>query len=148
VDVDSSTEGRALTSLTGRVLHVSAYVDLSLDVVLERFAPPEVDELLAAAVRAGLGQSDEATVGAWAGAPTWVSAGHVRVPVRWCIDQPARFEAVGAATVSLLVVQTGEDAITELLVTVPAPDGDEGRAAAVLHEILHELTRLMEASAR
>lgn len=148
MDVDSSTEGRALMSLTGRVLHVSAYVDLSLDVVLEHFAPPEVDELLAAAVRSGLGESDGTTVGAWAGAPTWVSAGHVRVPVRWCIDRAARFEAVGAATVSLLVVQTGEDAITELLVTVPAPDGDEGRALAVLHEILHELTSLLEASAR
>lgn len=148
MDVDSSTEGRALTASTGRVLHVSAYVDLSLDVVLERFAPPEVDELLVAAVRAGLGHSDETTVGAWAGAPTWVSAGHVRVPVRWRIDRPARFEVAGAATISLLVVQTGEAAITELLVTVPAPDGDEGRAAVVLHEILHELTSLMEASAR
>jgi len=134
--------------LTVRVLHVSAYVDLSLDVVLERFAPPEVDELLAAAVRAGLGESDETTVGAWAGAPTWVSACHVRVPVRWCIDRATRFEAAGAATISLLVVRSGEHAVTELLVTVPAPDGDEGRAAAVLHEVLHELTSRMEASAR
>lgn len=148
MDVDRSADARPATSLTDRVLHVSAYVDLSLDVVLEHFAPPEVDELLAAAVRAGLGGADETTVGAWAGAPTWVSSTHVRVPVRWSVDRAARSEAAGAATISLLVVQSGEAAITELLATVPAPDTDEDRAVAVLHHILHELTTRMEASAR
>ncbi len=148
MDVDSAAEVRTISSLTDRVLHVSAYVDLPLEAVLGQLAPPDVEDLLAAAIRAGLGEAEETAVGAWVGAPTWVSSRHARVPVRWRIDGAARFEAVGAATISLLVVQTGEGAITELLVTVPAPDTDEGRAVNVLHQVLHELTTRMEASAR
>lgn len=148
MDVDSAAEVRTVTSLTDRVLHVSAYVDLPLEEVLGQLAPPDVDDLLAAAIRTALGKAEETTVGAWAGAPTWVSSRHVRVPVRWCIDRAARFEAAGAATISLLVVQSGDGAITELLVTVPAPDADDGRAVDVLHQVLHELTTRMEASAR
>lgn len=148
MDVDSSAEAWTTSSLTDRALHVSAYVDLPLEEVLGQLAPPAVDDLLATAVRVGLGGVEETTVGAWAGDPTWVSSRHVRVPVRWCIDRAAGFEAVGAATISLLVVQSGGDAVTELLVTVPAPDTDEGRAVDLLHEVLHELTSRMEASAR
>jgi hypothetical protein len=124
---------------------VSAYVELAFPVVLERFSPPDVDELLVAAVRAGL-EEHGVTVRASAEPVVWVSSGHVRVPVTWHVDQSHGAEAAGSGTLSLLVVQSGHDAITELLATVPAPDVEEERAVAALHQVLQELTTRLEAA--
>jgi hypothetical protein len=127
VDVDSSAE-----------VHVSAYVDLPLDAVLERL----VDDLLNTAVVAALG-TEGVVVDARVRAPVWVSSGHVRVPVTWSLAASAGSASDGAATISLLVVQSGGDAITELLVTLPAPAAGE-RASTALHQVLHELTTRLE----
>ena len=141
----SSTEPRMGSPLMDQGVHVSAYVDLALGAVFERFAPPGGAELLVAAIQAALGNEDDVTVEA--AAPVWVSDCHARIPVTWSVTEPPGSVTEGAATISLLMVQSGHDAITELLAAVPTPDVRTGRSNAVLHEVLNELAIRLEAHA-
>ena len=140
----SSTEPRTESPLTDRGVRLSAYVDLALDAVFDRLAPPGGAELLISAIRAALGSTGGVTVEAAVAAPAWVSSSHASVPVTWSVTVPSGSVTEGAATISLLMVQSGHDAITELLVTVPTPDLRTGTSNAVLHRVLHELTICLE----
>jgi len=128
------------------VLHVSAYVDLPLPEVLGRLAPSEAAALLTAAFRAALDAARDVDVNVRAEAPVWVSDSHVRVPVSWSISRPSAAVSVGAATISLLVVQSGDEAITELLAVVPISPEGELRSTAELHEVLEQIARHLEAA--
>ena len=86
----------------------------------------------------------DVTVQAVATDPVWVSASHARLPVTWSVTGASGSVTEGAATISLLMVQSGHDAITELLVIVPTPDVRTGRSNAVLHEVLYELAIRLE----
>lgn len=141
----SSTEPRMGSPLTDQAVHVSAYVDLALGTVFERLAPPGGAELLVAAIQAALGNEGDVTVEA--AAPVWVSDCHARIPVTWSVTEPPGSVTEGAATISLLMVRSGHDAITELLAAVPTPDVRTGRSNAVLHEVLNELAIRLEAHA-
>ena len=143
----SSTEPRMGSPLADQGVHVSAYVDLALDAVFERLAPPGGAELLVAAIQAALGDEGDVTVEAAAAAPVWVSDCHARGPGTWSVTEPSGSVTEGAATISLLMVQSGHDAITELLAAVPTPDVRTGRSNAVLHEVLNELAIRLEAHA-
>ena len=149
--VDNPTEVRS-NDQTARMwtVRLSAYVDLPLSAVLERFAGPEIDDLLTAAMRSALGARDDTTVRLHAGTPVWESDTNVRVPVTWGTGGPPNPVREGTATVSLLVVQSGRHAITELLVVLPVPDDHAvaaAAAAATTHRILDELTCRLEADA-
>lgn len=128
-----------------RTASVSAYVDLPIAEVFGRFSDPAIDGLLMSAMRASLAAGDDGevlSVHAW---PTvWVSTGNVRVVVTWRIREVDGHVAEGTATISLLMVQSGHDAITELLVTLAVTDDDAASTTAALHRILDELTLRLE----
>lgn len=132
-----------------RTASVSAYVDLPLAEVFARFSDPCIDGLLMSAMRASLvttGGGEVLSVHVW---PTvWVSTGNVRVEVTWRIRGADGQVGEGTATISLLLVQGGHDAITELLVALPVTDDDVASDTAALHHILDELTRRLEGVAR
>jgi len=134
----------------GRTTSVSAYVDLPIAEVFARFSDPGIDGLLGAAMRSTLASSGEGellSIHAW---PTvWVATGTVRVPITWRLRSSDGHVYEGSATICLLMVQSGQDAITELLVTLPV-DGEGPEAVEVsaatdaTHRILDELTRRLE----
>ena len=143
----SSMEARKGSSPRDRRVRVSAYVELGLDEVLGRFAPPRGGELLVSAIRAALGGPDGVLVEASAGTAVWVSSMHAQVPVTWCVTEPSGLVTKGEAALSLLKVQSGHDAITELLVSVRRSDATTDPSTAVLHEVLHTITSHLEAHA-
>jgi hypothetical protein len=131
-----------------RTASLSAYVDLPLAEVLQRFAAPEIDELLTASVQAALSDGGEPSFSAHASAPEWHSAHSARVAVTWSTAGRSGPEREGAALVSLLTVRSGRDAITELLVALPLGDDHRSSATITLHRILDEITSRLEAAAR
>ena len=122
-----------------------AYVDLSLGDLLERFADPSIDGLLASAIHSALGGRPDQHVSAHASAPYRVSARNARIPVAWYATDGRGREREGAVTVSLLGVQSGDDPVTELLVTVPVRDASAGEVTAAVHRVLDELADLLAA---
>lgn len=129
-----------------RTVSLSAYVDLPLAEVLERFAAPGIDDLLTESVQAALADGGEARIRAHAAPPTWHSEQHARVAVTWHGTGSSGPAKEGTALVSLLTVQSGHDAITELLVAVPLADDHRSSATTSLHRILDELTGRLEAT--
>lgn len=132
-----------------RTASVSAYVDLPMAEVFARFSDPGIDGLLGSAMRSSLaraGGEELVSIHAW---PTvWVSTGTVRVPVAWRLRSPDGSVRDGSATISLLMVQSGHDAITELLVTLPVDRYGGSEATEATHRILDELTRRLEGRGR
>jgi hypothetical protein len=129
-------------------VHLSAYVDLPLDDVLEHFADPGFGELLAAAMRTAMGVPDEVAVHSLVAPPVWESGANARVPVEWRITGRSGRTAEGSATISLLVVQSGHDAITELLVAMPVSEELAHTVTETTHRVLNDLIGRLEAQAR
>ncbi len=131
-----------------RTASVSAYVNLPIAEVFTRFSDPGIDGLLGSVMRGSLasaGNGELLSIHAW---PTvWVSTGTVRVPVTWRLRSPGGRVHEGSATISLLMVQSGHDAITELLVTLPVDSDDRPGATEATRQILDELTRRLEGRA-
>ena len=124
-----------------RTLRISAYVDRALDEVVEIFARPGIDAMLAAAVQTALGSADaRATV--HAAKPVWVTAGHASVAVTWRVVGRSGRANDGKASIALLMVQSGHDPMTELLVALTVA-GDDPVASAKTHGVLDEITRLL-----
>lgn len=149
MDVDDQVEVRSASSSTEpRSASVSAYVDLPITEVVAHFTDPGIDGLLASAIRAALGVTGEALVSAHADASVWVSSGNVHLSVTWRFRGPDGQANDGTAMVSLLVVQSGHDAITELLVTLPVSEERSASITDATHRILDEFTRRLEAAPR
>lgn len=141
--VEMESQQTTAQAVEPRTASVSAYVDLPLADVFARFSDPGIDGLLMATLRRGLaGVGEVLSVHAW---PTvWVATGNVRVQVTWRIRGVDARVREGTATVSLLMVQSGHDAITELLVTLPVDDDDVPASTEATHRFLDELTRCLE----
>lgn len=139
--VEERTES---ASSQDRSASLSAYVDLAIEDVVARFADPAIDELLTSTIRSALGLDADGILSAHAESCLWVSSGNVRVTVTWRVQGPDGQPNEGTATISLLVVQSGHDAITELLVSLPVQDDSAGIATEAAHRILDELTRRLE----
>ena len=139
----SSTRPRA-SPIDDRGVHVSAYVDLPLGAVFDRLAPPQGAALLEAAIRAGFVNEGDLMVEVVAGDPVWVSDSHACLSVTWSVTASSGSLTEGAATISLLMVQSGRDAITEMLVVVPTQEFRTARSNAVLHTVLYELAIRLE----
>lgn len=127
-----------------RVVHLSAYVDLPISAVLDRFAAPEFPDLLAASVLTAL-EAPGADVTARIEPPAWVSGLHARVPVSWRITGRSGRSVDANATVSLLVLRSGRDAITEILLAVPFRAERVIADTEVAHRVLTELAGRLEA---
>ncbi len=143
--VEDRVEERTDTpSSLDRSASLSAYVDLALEDVVARFADPAIDDLLTSAIRTALGLDAHEELWAHAETCLWVSSGNVRVAVAWRARRPKGPVTEGTATISLLVVQSGHDAITELLVSLPVHGDTAGIATEAAHHILDEVTRRLE----
>ena len=145
--VDSPTTESSAAPLAAPVLHVSAYVDLPLTRALEQLGHSSAAGLLSAAFRTAIGGVGEVDIDARTDEPAWVSCSHVRVPLSWRITRPSEV-STGSGTISLLVVQSGDAAITELLAVIPIPPEGELRTTAELHKVLDQVARHLEAATR
>jgi hypothetical protein len=138
--------GEPATPIHERTVSVSAYVERPLAEVLARFADPDIDDILSAALQAGHEGIDVIDLRAHASSPVWQSACTARVPITWSTAGPAESKD-GEATLSLLMVQSGHDAITELLLAFALPDDQVASATRFVHRALDDLTGRLEASA-
>lgn len=127
-------------------MRLSAYLDLALDDVIDLFARPEIDELLGSAIRAASG-STNARVTMDASGPVRVSASNAWVAVTWRVISEAGHVSEGRARISFLMVQSGHEPMTELLVALTVGDEVAGPVAAVAHRFLDELTSRLSALA-
>lgn len=128
-----------------RTVRLSAYVDRPISVLVRALTGPRVDELLAAsAARVGRGGAAP-RVQAHADEPVWVSGTHARIPVTWSVAGPSQ-PLAGSAVISLLVVQSGRQAVTELLVTTPVAPELAATAGSLLRHVMDELTDALEAT--
>jgi hypothetical protein len=128
-----------------RTVSVSAYVERPLTEVLARFSAPDIDDVLSAALQAGHDDTDVIDLRAHASRPVWQSACTARVPITWSTSGP-REPKEGDATLSLLMVQSGHDAITELLLAFALPDDAVHSATRIVHRALDDLTGRLEAT--
>jgi hypothetical protein len=120
-------------------MSVCDYVDLPLDVITDLLARPDVDDLLADALGAALGPAG-GVVTVHATAPESVGRDMARVHASWQACGTTGKSSAGTGTIVALVVQSGREAVTELLVTVPVADERSVRmSAAATHRFLDEL---------
>ena len=129
-------------SATTRTLHLCGYVNLSLEDVLGLFARPDMEELLASSLRKAMGSAGERMSLRASGAEQ-LSDATARLFVDWRTTDRDGRAYEGSATISLLVVQTGVDPITELLVALPVDEEVAPWVAAATRRFLDEvITRL------
>jgi hypothetical protein len=145
VAVEDRVEERTdAPSSLDRNASLSAYVDLPIADVVARFADSAIDDLLTSAIRTALGLDADGELWAHAETCLWVSSGNARVAVTWSAQAQDGQVNEGTATISLLVVQSGYDAITELLVSLPVNSDTATLATEAAHRILDEVTRRLE----
>ncbi|MGQ0433163.1 MAG: hypothetical protein ACT452_12235 [Microthrixaceae bacterium] len=128
---------------------MSAYVNLPIVDVVAQFSDPGIDGLLMSTMRGCLGRAglgEVLRVHAW---PTvWVATGTVRLNVTWRVGGTDGRATDGEATISVLMVQSGREPITELLARLPV-GADEPRVTTdVVHDLLDELTHRLEERSR
>ena len=120
-------------------VHVSGYVDLSLDDVIALFDLESIDTVLTEALRGSSGVTD---VTVHASAPERFARASATAPLSWRVRTPD-VVAEGHGTVKFLKVRTGHHPVTELLVTLRAPEAPDAlvrRLAVEARHFLDELT--------
>ena len=129
-----------------RIMRVCDYVDLPLELVAAMLEAPDVDDMLAVALQSAVG-ADARDVTVRTNAPERLGDGVARIAATWqTIDSTGR-ESTGVGTLLALVVQSGREAVTELLVTVSVPMDVSPRAAGVARRFLAEVTASLAAAA-
>jgi hypothetical protein len=136
------TSGTARTERQQRPMSVSGYVDAPFGEVMAELAGPRARRVLQAAIAAGLGFGED-QVSVEVRAPAVHSGGSAQVDLTWSGDDGAGRVRGGSATVTVLLVQSGEDAITELLVRTQVDTATAPQAAAAIHRCLDELGALL-----
>lgn len=125
---------------TTRTMRVVGYVDLSLREVVALLARPDGDELLRTTLRATLRR--QPVVEFHVGRPTVVSDRSACVAVDWHGAEDGR------TVVQLVVVQSGAEPKTEVVLSLEVVDDTSRAVAAAAHHFLDELTdRLVAAAA-
>jgi hypothetical protein len=130
-----------------RTVTVPGYVEVGFDDVVDAFAREAlIADLL-----------DQATVDAFpagsivrlqAGTPQTLTRTSARVKLTWQFIDPRSHPFEGDATIQLLVLQSGKDPLTELLLTVTIDDAYAHGVATAVRRFLDDLsTRLAGASA-
>lgn len=124
-----------------RSMSVTGYVDMAFDDVMRVFGDEEtIDELLGAAVGTAF-----PGVRVHASAPEQIAARSARLKVAWARVDRQGPEDEGAVSIQLLVLQSGREPVTELLVTLAVDEVQAHSVAMGLHRALDELTiRLMK----
>lgn len=114
------------------------YLELAWPEVVARLSSPTIDSVLSGAFRDAL-EVDDGEVSVHASPPELVVGGSARVHLSWRASTSMGRAAEGTATIVVLPVQTGNDAVTELLVEVGLAGTMADRAAAVTHRFLEAL---------
>lgn len=114
------------------------YLELAWHDVVVRLSSPTIDTVLSGALRDAL-EVDDGEVSVHASPPELVVGGSARVHLAWRASTSTGRAAEGTATIVVLPVQTGHDALTELLVEVRPAGTMADRAAAVTHRFLEAL---------
>ncbi len=128
-----------------RTMKVCDYVERPFLDVTEMLSSSDAEELLTAALRAGLGPGVSSVEVRAVPQPATRDA--ARFDVDWCATDQAGGASRGTGSILVLVVDSGRDAVTELLVTVLIAEELAVQAAAATHRFLHELTRQLRESA-
>lgn len=117
-------------------VRVCDYLELAWPEVVARLSSPTIDSVLSEALRDAL-EEDDVTVRA--SPPELVVGGRARVHLWWRASPPTGIVVEGTATIVVLPVQTGRDAVTELLVEVAPAGAVTARAAGVTSRFLQVL---------
>jgi hypothetical protein len=126
------------TPVGEHTLHLSGYVDLALADVLRLFSRPGIDEVFRSSADAVLGGAGP-SLSLHVSQPEQFSVGTARATATWR-RVGASVEDGGSAQVSLLMVQSGHDPMTEILVKVTVSEDAVAEAAAVTRRLLDEIT--------
>ena len=123
-----------------RTIHLSSYVALGIDDVLDALSSPaHVERLLRTPIRAVLG-GDADSLELNVGEVVRVSAGNASVSVSWSSRGANERLVAGRAEVAILVVQSGRDPLTELLLRIDVAAAHHRAVASALHDILDGVT--------
>jgi hypothetical protein len=130
-----------------RTVSVTGYVEIGFDEVLRAFADEElIAELFAAATVGAFPPG--AIVELQASSPVPLTRSAARVKVLWQFVDPRGRPFSGQATLQLLVLQSGHDPLTELLLTVTIDDAYSRAVATAVNRFVDGLvTRLARVSA-
>ncbi|MDP1803693.1 MAG: hypothetical protein Q8K72_00865 [Acidimicrobiales bacterium] len=127
-----------------RDVRLTAYVERPIGALVAALTGPGVDDLLVASAAAAGRLDGTPRVKAHAGDVAWVSGTHARIPVTWSVDGDDAL--AGTAVIALLVVQSGQQAITELLVTAAVASDLAALAGTLLRHVVDELSGTLEAA--
>jgi hypothetical protein len=129
-------------STSQRPMSVSGYVDAPFEAVMRELSGPRARSVLRSAIATGLA-FEEDQIEVEVRAPEVHAGGSAHVDLTWRGDDGQGRVRGGSATVTVLFVQSGEQAVTELLVrTLVNPSTARGSAAAI-HHCLDELAALL-----
>jgi hypothetical protein len=135
----AATEGRER-----RTIHLSAYVGLGIDDVVDLLSSRSwIEARLATAVVAVLG-ADAADLALDLSTVTRISAASASCSVSWTVRNGNEQLVAGHAGVAILLVQSGADPLTELLLTIEVEERNHSSVARALHAILDRITAGLE----
>lgn len=127
-----------------RTMRLADYVERGLAEVVAAFERPDVDEVLGSAMRAALALTDE-PIAVRTTEPVFVAAGSAWVSVTWAYVDSVGSEHEASASLRMLVIQSGREPMTELLVTMTVDQARAAEIATVVHGLLDHFTRYLAA---
>ena len=123
---------------------LTAYVDRPFRAVVDELRRPDAVMLLAEVGAEALGRGARVEVAA--GLPIVESFGHAMVPLSWTVTWPSGRSEDGVGALSVLVVQSGREPVTELLIAVPLTERTRPRVLSVTRRLLDLLADRFEAA--
>lgn len=141
---DARTQARSETAADGsrhieRLASVCDYVAVPLERVRELLGGDDVDDLLTSSLRAAIGP-DHPPVSLQAAPLETLGRATALTRVTWRATVLPDLELQGVATITLHLVRSGREPLTELTVTVRADEETAARAAPVARRFLEEIT--------
>lgn len=129
-----------------RSVSVTGYVDMALDDVIRSFSDVDASERLLETAMAAAGSALPG-LRLQASAPEQIAATSARIRVVWHLTGPGGAGQDGTASIDLLVLQSGHEPLTELLVTLVVDEARARGVAEALHRFLDELTTRLRTAA-
>ena len=127
-------------------LHICEYVNVSLSDVLDLLAQPGSEELLGRALRRAVGSAGTG-LDLHASVAEQLSDTSARLFLDWRGTDREGHDFAGSARISLLVVQSGSEAITEVLAALQVDDDVATWVAAAARRFLGEVTAQLAVAA-
>jgi hypothetical protein len=123
-----------------RMIRLSGYLDLRMEDVIDACSPAAgIEDLLGLAFGRAM-SLDGPAVTVEVLPPTWVSGDNASIPLSWRVHRGDDLVALGSAALSVLRVQSGQDPLTELLLSVDISEPAVSLVAPVLREVLDDVS--------